>query len=123
MARHELLREHLAALELRRGTRRPEDEAATRAEEIDDAAIERQLRPDDREVDALALGEVEHRLRIAGDRQRPCVATAPCPALPGAQNNGATSGSAGELPGERVLAATAADDQNLMRRLGRNSSV
>ena len=51
VARHEALREDLAALELRRGARRAEDARPARAETIDDAAIERKLRSDDGEID------------------------------------------------------------------------
>ena len=52
-------RKHLAAFELRRGARRTEDAQAARLESIDDAAVERQLGADDREVDALAFGECD----------------------------------------------------------------
>ena len=77
VARHEALREDLAALELRRGARRTEDAQPARRKEIDDAAIERQLGTDDGEIDrarvaASASSAVEDRRRrsatSAGDR-------------------------------------------------------
>ena len=70
VARHEALREHLAAFELRRRARRAEDQPAARREQIDDAAIERQLGTDDGEVDALALGNRQHALRHRRRRRR-----------------------------------------------------
>ena len=65
VARHERLRERLAALELRGGARGTEDAVARRAKAIDDAEIERQLGTDDREIEPLAIGE-----RAAARRRR-----------------------------------------------------
>ena len=110
MARHELFREHLAALELCCGARRTEDRPASLDEQIDDAAIERKLGPDDRQVDALAFSEVEHCPRIRRSRRRSCVATSRMPDVAGCAKHGVDSRFGGELPGERVLAATGADD-------------
>jgi hypothetical protein len=109
VACHELFREHLAALELCCGTRRTKDRPASLDEQIDDAAIQRKLRPDDRQVDAFAFSEVEHcpRIRrIDGNRRRD-VAHAH---VSGCAKNGVDSRFCSELRGERVLAATGADD-------------
>ena len=57
VARHERLRERLAALELSRGARGTDDAMAARAKAIDDAKIERQLGTDDRQIETLAIGE------------------------------------------------------------------
>ena len=51
MTRHEAFREDLAALELCSVARRSKDAEPRAAEAIDDAAIERQFRPDDGEID------------------------------------------------------------------------
>ena len=84
------------------------------AKAIDDAAIERQLGTDDGEIDALALGERGERVGIAptsiGDER---ARSAAMPALPGRADDRADSRLARELPGERVLAAAAADDEHL----------
>ena len=59
VARHERLRERLARFEPRRGRRRTEEQPACRREAIGDAEAQRQLGPDDGEVDLLAIGERE----------------------------------------------------------------
>ena len=66
VARHEVLRERPCCT--RAARRRATDRrcAARGVKAIDDAAIERQLGTDDREIDALALGEREQRIGIAG---------------------------------------------------------
>ena len=103
----------LAAFELRGGARRTEDAQWPRdPKTIDDAAIERQLGTDDREIDAFAFGKRRERVgspaliaairRDAGDARH-------CPARTATS---LTAGSARQFPGERVLAAAAADDQH-----------
>ena len=78
-------------------------------EEIDDAAIERQLGTDDGEVDALALGKREHGFDIGGvdgDAGRD-VAHAGIARRADHRFDGRLRG---QFPGQRVLAAAAADD-------------
>ena len=113
VACHELFREHLAALELCCGARRTKDRSASLDEQIDDAPIQRKLRADDRQVDALAFGEIQHCSRIRRidvDRRRDGAHAH----VSGCANNGVDSGFCAEFPGERVLAAAGAD-------LGENS--
>ncbi len=57
VARHERFRERLAAFELGGDLRRTKNAMPRRAKPIDDATIERQLGTDDREIEALAIGE------------------------------------------------------------------
>src|SRR5262249_18643338 len=64
MPRHERLREHLARLELCCRATWAEDAKAVRCEEIDDAAIERQLGTDDSEIDPLMSREREECLYV-----------------------------------------------------------
>ena len=109
-----VLREHLAAFELRRGARRSEDAQAARGEEIDDSAIERQLGPDDGEIDAFALGEREQARRGRRRRRRRFARSARCRDCRGRRRTSRDgSGSRRELPGERMLAPAAADHQHL----------
>ena len=111
-ARHELFREHLAALELRSRARRAEDAQAPRTKQIDDAAIERQFGTNDGEIDALAFGERGKRVDVAGgNRGEACDFCHPW--IPGCAQHVADAGFAREFPGDRMLAAAASDHQNL----------
>ena len=85
MTRHERLREHLAALELRRGARRPEEALTAASEQVGDPAIERELRADNGEIDAFARGEVAKAPPYRQRRSRRFERVLAMPALPGAQ--------------------------------------
>src|ERR1700693_6560710 len=64
-ARHQLFRKPLGGLDAGRFTRRPEDRQAPRLKEIENTGFERPLRPDDREINALILGEGRQLLELA----------------------------------------------------------
>ena len=65
-ALHEFLREHFARLEPRGALRRTEQQIAFGCEHVGDAAAERQLRADDREIDLFASGDLGDGMRISG---------------------------------------------------------
>ena len=111
MARHEGYREDLAALEVRPRARRTEDAQSARHEEIGDAAIERQFRTDDREIDRFAFGEGRNRGRIArADVRDP--GNIGDAGVARRANDLADGALGGELPCERMLAAATADHQH-----------
>jgi hypothetical protein len=112
--RNELLRDHVAALERRGGARRPENRPARRLESIDDAAIERQLGPDDGEVHGFAFGQRQQPVDIAdGHRGVACHGTRS--GVPGRADYRRDLRIPGETGGEGVLAAAGADDKYLHR--------
>ena len=96
---HERFGERLAALELGRCARRTEDALAAIAKAIDEAAIERQLGTDHREVERFAIGEraqLVHVTRVDGNRR----ASDAMPAFPGTQTT--------EIPVPRASVRTSA---------------
>jgi hypothetical protein len=109
---HELLRERLAGLEPRGGARRSEDRDAGRAQDVGDARRQRILGSHDDEVDALLRRERAHRVGVA----RPHGGEAGRDALHrgAARRDEHALGARAlrDLPGERVLAAAAAEDQD-----------
>ncbi len=109
--RHEVLREHLAALELRRGARGPEDAQAARAEQIDNAEVERQLRPDDGQVDVLMHRQRGEPIDVAAADGDPSCDSADA-GVAGSADDFRHAGFGRQLPGERVLAAAAAHDED-----------
>jgi len=66
MAPHEVFREGLAGLQLRRQSTRAKDWAATSAEEVGNAASQRRFGSDDCEVYWFGLGQSQHGLRVGG---------------------------------------------------------
>jgi hypothetical protein len=109
---HELLGELLRRLELRSGTCRAKDPLAGFAKRVDDPRGERCFRPDDRQLDLLALGECDQRGKLC---QRNV--------LDARLGRGAAvtrrdvdllhALALCELPCERVLPAARADDEQL----------
>jgi hypothetical protein len=114
VARHERLREHLAALERGGGTGWSEDAQSVRAKQIRDALVERRFGPDDREIDLLAPREREKRIEIGrGDRHR--VRNAGDAGVAGRGHDMIHVRLACELPRQRVLAAAVTDHEDLHR--------
>ena len=113
MPLHEGLGEVLRAFELRRRLRRAEDAQAARAEHVDDAGGQRRLGADDGERDLLLLREVgaAPSRSVIGDVLAARGSSA-VPALPGATKTVCTRRRLRQLPGQRVLAAAAADDED-----------
>ena len=125
MFRHEGLREGLAALELSCSAARPEDAKPVRREEVDDAAIEWQLRTNDGEIDAFALREREERVDIASADISDANATRDA-RVSGRGEDFGDAPFRGQFPDERVFAGAASDNEdshvatekrNLFRRL------
>ena len=91
---------------------RAEDATPCSAKAIDDAAIERQLGSDDREIDRARARRTRAAPSGSAASTGTRSATRDMPGLPGAQTIAVDAGLAREPPGERVLAAAGADDQN-----------
>src|SRR6185369_13860499 len=81
------------------------------AEPIDDAAIERQLRSDDGEIDRVALGKRQQQFRIARIDRRELGHRRDAGVARRAEERG-HAGLARELPGEGVLAPAATRHQH-----------
>jgi hypothetical protein len=81
---HELLGEHLAALELRACRDGPEDRQAAALELVDEAQRQRQLGPHHHQVDLEVGGEVGQRVDLVGGHRHESAISA-IPGLPGAQ--------------------------------------
>jgi hypothetical protein len=113
MARHERLRERLAALEARGRCRRAEDRDARVAQPVGEPGDERIFRTDDDEVDRLRARERHD----GGDVARGHLGYAACDSTHGiAAGCGeqlGDEGALGDLPRERVLASASADEENL----------
>ena len=110
VAEHERLGEILRRLELRGGLPRPEDAQARLDERVDHAIGERRLGPDHGEVDALLLREGEQ----IGDRRDGDIVEAVLrrgAAVTRRDEYLLHARALRQLPGHRVLAAAAADDE------------
>ena len=118
MASHERLGKGLARFEPRGRLAWTENEPAGARESIDDAEAERQLRPDDGDVDGFACGEIDELLRIAQIRGMDGPERGHSGVAGGADDRPGMA-LAGQAGGKRVLAGTAAEDQNShdMKRL------
>ena len=105
------------ALDPRRGRGRAEDGDPGGDERVGDAGRQRRLRPDDDELDrAVAGGRDDRRAGRAGRRRRSATrGSAAIASRPGATTTSFDARLGGELPGERVLAAAAADDEDPRR--------
>ena len=114
MTLEELLREGFGAFELRAGAARPEALQARGFEAVDDAGDERHLGTDDRELDALLLGELDQRREVRGGNGHVArLRLARGAGVARRAQDLADLRRLRELPGQRVLAPAAADDQNL----------
>ena len=111
---HELLGERLARFEPRRVPAGPEEAPAARLEQVPHPAGERQLRPDDGEVDRFGLDVREQGRRIRDvERTRRCVPSRP--RVAGGADHLSDRRLPPQLPRQRVLARAAPDDQHLHR--------
>ena len=109
---HDVLREALRALDPRRRASRAEDGDAVSAQLVGDPRDERRLRADHGEVDVEAAREAEQSLAVLG-ADRMAVAE---PGDSGVARRGVQRRQPrrlGELPGERMLASTRADQEHL----------
>jgi hypothetical protein len=111
MASHERLGEGLAGFETRRGSGRSEQQSAIVDETVGDAQAERQLRPDDGEVDLFSFGERPRRVRIVqvdwggtGELSDTRIS--------GGGDNFANVSFGGQADHQGVLARTAAENKN-----------
>ena len=117
MALEEGLGEGLGAFQLRGGAARAEAAQAARREQVGDARDQRAFRPDDRQRDALALREVRELLELL--RTDGYVAHLRLARRAGIAGRDEHLGDARRLrafPGQRMLAAAAADNEYLDAR-------
>jgi len=111
VAFHELLGEHLAPLDLGGALRGAEDGEAAGGELVGEAEGERQLRPDDGQVDLHLESEVGQPVDLLG-RQRHEVGDLADPRVAGGAVEVAQQGALAQFPAQGVLARTAPDDQD-----------
>ena len=110
-ALHELLGEHLARLETRGALRRAEQEIAFGGEHVGDAAAQRQLGSDDREIDLFAAGDRGDRVGV-GRIDRDASRHAADPGVSGRAHDVRHGALGRQFPHQRVFAPAVADDQN-----------
>jgi len=94
----------LAGFELRRGRIRSEHRDPGRSQTIRDPVRERNLRPDDDEVDALTLGEFEYPLGVIRRHVREAFGHVRHPVAARRREHLRNQRTACDLPGQRVLA-------------------
>ena len=115
----DLAAERLRALDPRRGGRGPEHEDPGVGERVRDAGGQRRLRTDDDELDRALPGDLDDRPRVERvDARETDPRLARDRVGPGRDDDLVHARLRGELPGERVLAAAAADDQDPGRHDG-----
>ena len=120
----EFLGELLAALEPRGEPLRPEAGEARGLESIDDPRDQRPLGTDDREADAFGRASATSpAMSVAATGALRHFGSSAVPALPGATRTSVTRGGLRELPGQRMLAAAAADDEDLHGPLNAGSAA
>ena len=110
--RHELLGEILGGLELRRRPGGAENLQPARAELVDDARRQRRLGTHDRQVDVLLYGEVGDRAEV-GERDVLKPRLDGGAGIAGGDEDFLHPRALRELPGQRMLAASAANDEEL----------
>ena len=108
---HELLGERLRRLDLSGGAGGAEDRQARRAEAIDDARLERRFGTDDGEVDVAVASEALEAVDVA-HVDRDALAELGDAGVAWRGDELEVGLFPGELPGERVLATTAADEED-----------
>src|SRR3989442_1342309 len=111
-ARHQIFREGLAAFERGGGRARPEHGKAFVAQAVGETGNQRHLGPDDDEVGALALGE-PHDAVVVVDAHRHAHGAPGDAGIARRRHQTREPRALGELPAERVLAAAAADDEQV----------
>jgi hypothetical protein len=122
MARHELLGERLARLQLCRGSGRAEEGPADLGKPVSYPSRQRRFRSDNREIRTEPFGERLNGTGIAErdqlSRERPCdsrvTGRAPDPLDPGV---------VGETPAEGVLARAGTEDEDAHRDGARNQEL
>ena len=112
MAHHEGLGKRLAPLQLRCGLGGPGYRPAGGCEHVGHAVAQRHLRADYRQVDPLGLGQREDRFGPA-DVDRCQAADGRHPWVAGGTHHGLDPRLAGQCPRQRVLAAAAAENEDL----------
>ena len=100
------------------GARRgPKHRRPARLESVDDAGHQRPLGPDDREVDALGRGQLDQAGDVLGrDGDIAHLRLGGGAGIARRDEHLVTRARLRALPGERMFAAAAADDQDLHRR-------
>ena len=112
MTGHQVFGERLAALDGGRTRAGPEHREALVAKPVGQSGDQRHLGPDDDEVGALALGE-PHDAVVVVDAHRHARRVPRHAGIARHRHQARQPGTLGELPAERVLAATATDDEEV----------
>jgi hypothetical protein len=124
MAHQEFLGELLAALKARREAARAEAGQAGRLERVDDAEHERSFGSDHGEADVLRTRERHEPGNVhGGDRDIPALRFRRRAGVARRDQDFADARRLRELPGERVLAAAAADDEDFHRILNAGNAA
>ncbi len=111
---HEGLGIDLGAFDFRRAPARSDDAPARGLEHVGDAERERRLGADHGEIHILLLREIEKRIQILGrDREVSALGFRGGARIARSQEHLGHAGAGGELPGDGVLAAAAADHEHL----------
>ncbi len=108
----EILGEALGALEPRRRLARAERLDARRFEIVDDAGHQRRFRPDDHQIDRLRLAERDDG-GVIGVIERDAFRFLRDAGIAGRAVKAVDQRACGHLPGERVLASTGAEKQDV----------
>ena len=108
----EILGEAFGAFELRRRPRRPEHLNACRLQIVGEPCHERRLGPDHHEADVVLPAEADHR-RMIRHVERHAFGDRFDPGIPRRAIESVEQGALPELPGERVLAASPSDQQQI----------
>ncbi len=108
---HELFGEHFARLEARGALRGSEQQIAFSRKDVGDAAAERQLGADDREVDLFFSSDGGDGVRIGRvDRNASCHAANP--GVSGCADDLRDAALGRQFPHQSVFAPAVTDDQN-----------
>ena len=109
-----VLGERLASLKLCRACGRPEAGETVLSEMVNDARYQRRFRPHDGQHTVLRLGKLRQPLDIHGVKRHVLKLRLLCgPRVTGCDEHLGNRVGLCELPGQRVLAAAAADHQNV----------
>ena len=124
MTRHERLRKRLARLEPRRRGGRTKQQSALRRKPIGDAETQRNLGPDDGDIDLFARRKIQQRVDVAHvGRNRPRKPRNS--RIPRRDDELADIAVGGQPRRQRMLTRAAADDENshLLNELGRATTT
>ena len=112
-----VLAKDLAAFELGGRLRRAEDPQLLALKHIDDAGDQRRFRADDRQLDRVLLHELDQAARYRRPRSATFSASARRARIARRDEHPLDARAGGDLPRQRMLATSVANDQNFHARL------